>query len=850
MSKLRSRAFSSFLGLGLLTFALWALYRELEGHRYADVLENFRGLPNRAILIAVLLTILSYVVQTGYDWLAFRSIRNPAPYRTVAPVSFIAYALSNTMGYAVFTAGSVRYRFYTALGISATQVAQIVLFCSLTFWLGLATVLGVVFLFEPIDVPDLAPGHGLALRALGILLLAAVAGYLALLKRAKGKPVRFRSLELTPPPPRLGPAQILISSLDWLLAATVVYVLLDADGVSLPHFLAVYFVAQAVALMSGVPGGLGVFEGLVVLALSPTIPADEALASLLAYRTVYYLVPFCLALLLLLVHELRQRLGSKPRIEARVAFLRQSAPHLFALTTFLTGAILLFSGALPALPGRIRQLESLLPLPVIEFSHFLGSLSGAALIILARGIQLRLRAAHAAAVVLLAAGAVFSLFKGLDFEEATVLTVMLCLLVMARQSFYRNSSLLSQPFTFGWVIAICLVLVCTAWLGLFAYKHVDYSSQIWWQFSLAGDAPRYLRAMVGASALTLLFALAKLLRPEPARPTLPSDQELQTVGAIVSQSPHTLSQLALLGDKHFLFSEDREAFIMYRVWGDSWIALGDPVGPEAEWPDLLWEFRRRCSRSGDRPVFYQVGANHLPLYLDLGLTLLKLGEEARVRLELFSLDGAGRKGLRHNRNRLEKDRCRFEVVPSPPTSSLLDEMEAVSKAWLESKSTREKGFSLGHFDRDYLSRFPTALVRRQDGLLAFANVWEGADREEVSVDLMRHLPDAADGLMDYLFVSLMLWGKDAGYRYFNLGMAPLSGFPERDPAPVWNRIARLVYRHGERFYNFQGLRRYKEKFDPEWRPRYLASPGGLSMVRALTDLASLISGGVKGVFSK
>ncbi len=104
--------------------------------------------------------------------------------------------------------------------------------------------------------------------------------------------------------------------------------------------------------------------------------------------------------------------------------------------------------------------------------------------------------------------------------------------------------------------------------------------------------------------------------------------------------------------------------------------------------------------------------------------------------------------------------------------------------------------------------------------------------------------------MEFLFIELMLWGKEEGYRWFNLGMAPLAGLENRPQAPLWNRLGALLYRHGEHFYNFQGLRDYKEKFDPVWVPRYLASPGGLALPRVLANLATLISGGVKGVIGK
>jgi phosphatidylglycerol lysyltransferase len=180
----------------------------------------------------------------------------------------------------------------------------------------------------------------------------------------------------------------------------------------------------------------------------------------------------------------------------------------------------------------------------------------------------------------------------------------------------------------------------------------------------------------------------------------------------------------------------------------------------------------------------------------------------------------------------------------------MSDLRAVSDNWLAAKSTREKCFSVGFFDENYLGRFSQATVRVQGQICAFANLIAGEDKEELSIDLMRYSNDAPSGTMDFLFIHLMLWGREHGYRWFNLGMAPLSGLEDRPLAPVWNRVSALVYRHGEHFYNFQGLRKYKQKFSPQWQAKYLVSPGGLALPTILTNLASVISRGLSGVVLK
>ena len=180
----------------------------------------------------------------------------------------------------------------------------------------------------------------------------------------------------------------------------------------------------------------------------------------------------------------------------------------------------------------------------------------------------------------------------------------------------------------------------------------------------------------------------------------------------------------------------------------------------------------------------------------------------------------------------------------------MDEVRRVSDDWLAHKQVSEKGFSLGFFDPDYLLRFPLAAIEQEGRILAFANLWPGPGKEELSLDLMRFVETDVKGLIDGLFVQVLLWGKEQGYRWFSLGMAPLSGFEHHPLAPLWNRLGALLFRYGEHFYNFQGLREFKEKFDPVWEPRYLASPGGLAAPIVLTRVASLVSGGMRGVLVK
>jgi phosphatidylglycerol lysyltransferase len=833
--------------LALFAVALRVLHDTLAQYRYRDVIHYVNALPANQLFLAAILTLLGYLVMTGYDTLAFRYIHHPLPYFKIALASFIGYAFNNNVGFSGLVGGSLRYRLYNAWRLTAVEIAKVIAFCTISFWLGFVLLGGIFFLATPPDIPASVHLPFASIRLLGIVMLLPAIGYMLWIA-IRREPVRVKQWEFELPTPGLFVAQVAISCLDWIIAAAVLYILLpDSLPLTFTRFLCIFLLAQIAGVASNVPGGLGIFEAIILVFLAPFFSASAILGALVAFRVIYYLLPLLVAILLLAAHEIIEKREGVAR--AWKIFGRWTpgiAPHLLAFTTFVAGAVLLFSGATPTLPGRLGLLRRLVPLPIVELSHFFGSIAGAALLLLARGLQRRLDAAYQITVGVLVAGILFQIFKGGDFEEAIILAVMLFALVASRRDFYRKASLLNEGFGPGWITAILLVLISSAWLGFFSYKHVDYSQDLWWHFSFRADAPRFLRASVGVVGVLLLFSIQRLLRPAAEEPDPPTTEEVEKAAAILGSEKNSQANLALLGDKPLLFSPSGRAFLMYGVEGRSWIAMGDPMGAEEEKQELIWKFRELCDLHAGWPVFYEVQRQNLHFYLDLGLTLLKIGEEARVSLEEFSLDGGDRKWMRKMLRRVEAEACTFEIIPSAP---VIEELRVISDSWLTEKRTREKGFSLGFFSEPYVRRCDVAVVRREGRIVAFANLWEGAG-EELSVDLMRHLADAPAGVMDFMFVNLILWGQERGYLWFNLGMAPLSGLENRSLGTLWSRVGSLAYRFGENFYNFQGLRQYKEKFDPVWEPMYIASPGGLALPRILTNLAALISGGLRGVISK
>ena len=837
------------MGVALLVGVAFWLHHLLGRYHWSDILARVQAISNTKLLRAAFFTCAGYSCLTLYDALAVRFAGARVPYPRVALISFMGYAIGHNVGFNSISGGAVRYRAYTALGLSAGQIATIIAFGTLTFFLGASVLLGVSLLTNAGMSGSVLHVHAsLALLAGGIL-LAAVAAYLWLVC-TRHAPLKFRKIVIPVPKPRVAFAQIGISCVDMLCATSVLYVLLPREAaIGFFAFAGVYLIALAAGAVSNVPGGIGVFE-FVLLLLMPSVPTDRLLGALIAYRAIYYFAPFAIALVLLGAHEVWIHRAPVVRLGRVVrAFLTAVTPQAIAIAVFLGGAVLLFSGATPGLGNRLTLLRNFVPLSVLELSHLLGSVVGVGLLIIAHGLYRRLYTAWWITIWLLCAGILLSLLKGFDYEEATILALVAIMLSSARSRFRRRASLIEQHYSAAWITAFFLVLLMAGWLVLFAYRHLPYDNELWWQFAFHASAPRSLRASLLAVMIGAAYGLWRVLRPAPRRFSAPKSEDLECVAALIEKGTTTTDNLALLGDKNLLFNQDRTACIMFQSSGSSWVAMGDPIGPAALGEELAWEFLEECDGMAVSPVFYQVTPERLPLYVDLGLTLSKLGEEARVPLESFTLEGAARSDLRQAQRRASRDGASFEIIGRAAVPAMLPELRAVSDAWLSAKNAVEKRFSLGFFDERYLSHFDVAMIRHQGAVVAFANLWRGGSTE-LSVDLMRYNDAAPKGVMDYMLIECMLWGRAQGFRWFNLGMAPLSGLEEHALAPTWHKLGRIVQRYGETFYNFEGLRKFKEKFNPVWRPRYLAAPDGLAMAGALLDVTALISGGVRNVLRK
>ena len=538
---------------------------------------------------------------------------------------------------------------------------------------------------------------------------------------------------------------------------------------------------------------------------------------------------------------------------AEMRFLRDirpaalaAAPWTSALLALAAGVMLLASGATPSEPVRFMRLIQITPVYLIEAAHFLSSILGLALVLLAFGLRARLDAAWAATIAVLLLAATLALLKGFNWEETAALIALAVALAPFHGAFPRKSALTRMEITPGWLVSAFCVLVGVGLLGLWSFQHSDYADRPWWRVMVDADAERAIRAWAGAALGLFAIGVWRLFASAATPPVVgEADPDFQRVRAILAQAEaaEPSSNLALLGDKRFLFSASGESFLMFGVRGRTWLAIGPPVGRRDERMELMWRFRELADSHAARPGFYGLGADDLPEAVELGFSIQKVGESAAVPLDTFSIEGRKRGNLRRAWRKAAEEGATFQIVQGDELGSLLPELQAISDEWLANHAGGEKGFTMGAFLPRYVAEFPMAVVREHGRPVAFATLWTTAARSAFSMDLMRYANSAPKNIMDYLFVELIAWGRAQGYQAFEFGMAPLSGLEDRPLAPIMSRVGNLLFERGEEIYNFQGVRRFKGKYDPLWQPRYIAGPHRWLIPILMADVGLLASGG-------
>jgi phosphatidylglycerol lysyltransferase len=814
--------FLPFLVIAVVVAVSWEPLRQIHPRQVRNALQV---LDSSWLALAALATAANIAVMGLYDVLAFAHTRSKWSQRW--RYGAVAFAWSNFLTLGPLAGPAIRFWLYRPAVDRTADIEGGVVNIASAFISGL-----IGWTLASVVVPHAAQTEW-------ALLLAAVAFVLTLAAAVAARFViehieRFAASAAS----GTGPVWLAaIGWLDWLLAALAFVACVRSAGVAVPLIEAIrsFFVGQAIGLASMVPGGFGSADAFWIGHLPVPGPSIEvarstATAIIAAYRLIYYAVPWAGASLLLLTWVTH-------RTPRRVELARR----VIAGIVGASGALMLLSVATPGLHNRLLLLEQAVPLPLVEVGAFSAAVTGVLLLVIARGLAKGYSAAFRATVIILVVAAISSLLKGFDYEEAIILSGVALLAV-------AQSPLFDRPSHGDWLegrdlgvafVALIVFLV----FGVFAHRVSATTFERLSQVEYRLEAARFVRTAITLAVAVGTAALYVLLRV-PVRFKRPPEEAVERALQLNSEIGSATTPLMVAnGDKAVFFDDDR-GFCLYRTIGPYMVVFSDPiVRSQAErniFLNALFTFAGEIDR---RPILYQVSLDWIPALHDRGYAFFKLGEEGHLPLSRVTLEGPGGKLYRQIIRRGERDLVRFRVVAPFEVRRLLPHIREISDDWLVGRQVRERQFSIGFFDEQYLAHFPLAIVEDESGrVIAFANVLPGPRRDELSVDLMRYRSDAPK-VMDFLFVSLFLYAKEKGYRRFNLGMAPLASVGDLAGAHMRERLANLLFQHGEHWYNFQGLRQFKEKFEPDWVPRYMAYQNAWEWPVAIAYVSALIAGG-------
>ncbi len=645
------RLLPPLLGLLLFAGAIYAVQKEFRHLSLAQIRDSMAAIPTASLVLAAGFTLLSYAILSFYDRLAVLHVGRRLSIGRTAFAAFCSYVLSHNLGFAAISGAAVRFRLYGNWGLAPLEITRIIAFCSITYVLGACALIGGVLLLEPGALASLHTHlpHAL-LTLIGLLAWAVVAAYVGLSARLSCVTIWRRTIPLPGVPMAIG--QVLVASLDVAATAAIAYALLPSGiGLGYPAFLAIYIACYSAGLIASVPGGLGVFDGAMVLGLSPFIPPASAVVMILVFRLFYYIVPLFIAGLLFAGHELflrgdsllaaRKSPGRAAAARASVAVRESEAD--FAVTVavgavMLCGAMLLASGLLWAVPddlafvmpavaapgpaGVLAGDSGGLPRLVETISDYVLSLIGAVLIGLAIGLSQRVTLAWGATLVMLCAAAVLGALAGLPLAVPAVLILAALVVAPFRSSYYRHARLLSEPLSPATIMPLLLLIGALLVLARLEPDVGGITENGWVQLVLGQGMNPRMRLSVGLSVLVGLLAIARLMRPGHVSALPFAGEPRERYEAMAG------GQACAGRSDGLMAGETGRALIRFRRERGVLIGLGDPVGPLADQVSAIWRLRDLAVEEQRDPVFWRVGDALLPVYADLGLVTWPLEGDA------------------------------------------------------------------------------------------------------------------------------------------------------------------------------------------------------------------------------
>lgn len=800
--------------------------QELKDLSLATAFTTLKQLTGWEQFTLILLGGIAVLTMTGYDYFLLRSLHIELPKRKIVQTAWITNSMNGMLGFGGVIGIALRtslYRPYTdtkrllrAIGWMTPTLISGLSILSIGVLLGIFPAGGLIFT-KPWIWPVL-----LAVSAM-------LPFYLFVTSRRSN--VGWSTL--------LG--YTMTSLAEWVTAGFVaIYALTLLDGsASFVQLFGVFIVATVVGVVSLVPGGAGTFDLLYLVGMTQLgIHQDIVLSSLIIYRFVYFVVPFLIGLFLAAIAfgdqvvkqiEYRPIIGSSYEIGTVVWRI---VSRTLARIGRLTGSLIALMSSL--LIWFQTLLPSVTPLyEVNRWFEWIGTLfllsAGLLMFLSVYGMYVRTKRTLWLLNTAFILATIGVIARGLNLFETFVVIGFAMFVWLTRKRHVRYRSILTTGRLIRSLIYV-LLYVGTHALLLQSFAGTDdlffTSHQAGWLTTFV-----LLLTSIVASVLLLLFDRWK-------RPALGEAYDEHRIRQFQATQPTSSSfDLAHMADKRFYMNEAGDACLLFATTRNHAIVLGDIQGEKQAATSLLTQFIEDADRIGYIPLFYQITPNWMPRLHDAGFTFFKLGEEATIDVSAFSLSGKKRANMRSLYNQFEKKGITFDIV-CEPSLLLLQELKDISDEWIGNRN--EKGFSLGFFDYETLTRYPIALLRDADGVVvAFISLLRGDGA--ISIDLMRSKNDAPTGSIEVLILHIIEWARAEGHDHVGLGVAPLAAVGEQTFSHWPERVAADIFENISYIYPFSGLRQFKQKFKPSWEGRYLAFRQRRKLLPSILRTARLIS---------
>lgn len=524
-------------------------------------------------------------------------------------------------------------------------------------------------------------------------------------------------------------------------------------------------------------------------------------------------------------------------------FYRLSPANLFALLILLNGFLITIETLTERFRTRLDIFYQIFPVEFHYYHRIISAVIGISLIYLSINLFRRKRLAYYIALALLFADALLD-FNLHHVTLGAVFSITLFIILFFRK---QDFPVKIEPtyITRGILIFLTSILFALLYgtIGFWLLDKRDFGIDFniresfirtISEFTLIGNSDltartrnaRWFLDSISAVGITsiavgiynLFRPIAYILRTQP--------HERSEVAQIVEKyGKSDMDFFKTTNDKSYFFSTDRQSVIAYKTVRGIVLALGDPVGPKDQLPKLIKDFVDWSTTLGWRTVFVSVSEELLSDYTYAGLKKLKIGEEAIISINYFLENTIKEKDFRRVIKKFDELGYRAKFHSPPQNQDLLNSLFKVNQSWLEVEGRREMSFALGKFENNYIARCPVFYIEDPQGqVIAFVNEIPAYQKGMANIDLMRHLKEIPNGMMDYLFAKYFINLSERGFTKFNLGLAPLAGYSPTKGSYGEQLVYQLI-NYFDRFFSFSGLRAYKQKFDPVWQSSYIVYKG-------------------------